>query len=31
MLNELTFLAHGNHLVDKDFEIISKYNASLNS
>jgi len=29
MLNELTFLAHGNHLVDKDFEIISKYNASL--
>ena len=29
LLNELTFLAHGNHLMGKDFEIISKYNASL--
>ena len=29
LLNDLTFLAHGNHLMGKDFEIISKYNASL--
>ncbi len=29
LLNELTFLAHGNHLASKDFEIISKYKASL--
>jgi len=29
LLNDLTFLAHGNHLVDKDFEIISKHNASI--
>jgi len=29
MLNELSFLAHGNHLVERDFELISKYNSSL--
>ena len=28
-LNDLSFLAHGNHLTDKDFSLISKYNSSL--
>lgn len=28
-LNKLSFLAHGNHLSDKDFSLISKYNSSL--
>ncbi len=29
MLNDLTFLAHGNHLVEKDFDLILKHNSSL--
>lgn len=28
-LNSLTFLAHGNHLVEKDFDIIAKYHSCL--
>ncbi len=28
-LNPLSFLAHGNHLVKKDFDIIAKYQSSL--
>jgi len=29
MLNKLTFLAHGNHLVERDFDLILKHNSSL--
>jgi cytosine/adenosine deaminase-related metal-dependent hydrolase len=29
MLNKLTFLAHGNHLVGKDLDLILKHNSSL--
>jgi len=29
LLNPLTFLAHGNHLIEKDFDILSQYKSCL--